>query len=300
MNKKFVKTLIWGIVVLIILIIGYSAYQNVFIEKSSNKDEISYDSNKKDESKKSMKSTQVKAIKNRNFTGNVIDNKNSVPVLMYHSIDYEKGNELRIPKDKFREQMQYLKDNGYTTITVSELYDFLKNNNPVPKKSVVITFDDGYEDNYINAYPVLKEFGFKATIFVVTSTVDKDSNCLTSSELKEMSKNGIDIESHTVNHDKLSQLSYEMQLNTLKESKIFLENVLGKKIYYIAYPYGDWNDNTVKAVESCGYKLAFTTESGWANKDQGIYKLHRVYISNNHDMKEFQRRLTDSSYYEDN
>lgn len=192
--------------------------------------------------------------------------------------------------------MQYLKDNKYTTLSLDEFYNFLVNNNPVPNKSVIITFDDGYKDNYKNAFPILKEFSFKATIFVITSTIDKEKDFLTSNELKEMSSCNIGIESHTVNHDNLNSLDYDAQIKTLKDSKEFLEKILGKEVKYIAYPYGKWNENTLKAVKSAGYNMAFTTIGGWSNKDQGLYTLNRVYVSNNHNMDEFKRRLTNSHY----
>lgn len=227
---------------------------------------------------------------------NPIYNDSSIPVLMYHSIMYEKDNELRIPKETFREQMKYLKDNGYTTLTLDELYDFLHNNKPVPKKSVVVTFDDGYADNYTNAYPVLKEFGQKATIFMITSVVDKDSSYLTSSQLRELDANGIDIEGHTVNHDELIKLSYDMQLKTLKDSKGFLESCLNKRVKYMAYPFGKYNDSTIKAADEAGYQMVFTTVGGWANKDNGIMKLNRVYISSKASMSDFIYRLTHENY----
>lgn len=257
-----------------------------------------YKSNIKYENENSIEKVKANKItKDRQFAGDIIYNTSYVPVLMYHSIDYEKGNELRVPKELFKKHMQYLKDNGYTTITINELYKFINDNKPIPRKSVVITFDDGYKDNYINAYPILKEFGFKATIFVITSNIDKDKRCLNSDEIKEMSKNGIDIESHTVNHDKLNELSYNKQLQTLKNSKGFLEGILNKKVEYIAYPYGLYNVDTLNAVKTAGYKLAFVTKSGWCIKNQGIYTLHRVYISANHTVNEFKRRLTNPEYY---
>lgn len=113
-------------------------------------------------------------------------------------------------------------DNEYTTITLDDLYNYFNNNKPIPKKSVVLTFDDGYADNYTNMYPIMNEFGFSATVFIITNTVDKDSNYLTSTQLKEMNANGIDIESHTAYHDLLGTMSYEKQLDSLKDSKLFL------------------------------------------------------------------------------
>ncbi|BAH08386.1 polysaccharide deacetylase family protein [Clostridium kluyveri] len=253
-------------------------------------------SNQIESHKEKQYTNQVVDKDNQSIEGNLIYNSQSIPVLYYHSIDYEKGNELRIPKEKFRQQMQYLKDNKYTTLSLDEFYNFLVNNNPVPNKSVIITFDDGYKDNYENAFPILKEFGFRATIFVITSTIDKEKDFLTSNELKEMSSCNIGIESHTVNHDNLNSLDYDAQIKTLKDSKEFLERILGKEVKYIAYPYGKWNENTLKAVKSAGYNMAFTTIGGWSNKDQGLYTLNRVYVSNNHNMDEFKRRLTNSHY----
>lgn len=108
-----------------------------------------------------------------------------------------------MPPQQFKTQMKYIKDNGYTTLTPKQLYNFFVENKPIPKKSVVITFDDGYLDNYKYAYPILKEFNLKATIFVIASNIDKDNRCMTSKQLKELQNNGIDIESHTFNHEEL-------------------------------------------------------------------------------------------------
>ncbi|MBL4936255.1 polysaccharide deacetylase family protein [Clostridium sp. YIM B02515] len=218
-----------------------------------------------------------------------IGKSKNIPILMYHSIDYEKGNELRIPKDKFREQMKYLKDNGYTPLSLDELYSHMVNGTSVPEKPIVITLDDGYSDNYTNAYPVLREFGFKATVFVITNTVEGGGSYLNAEQIKEMDKNGIDMESHTVSHPRLNELSYDKQMSEMKESKEYLEKLLNKDINYIAYPYGNFNENTLKAVEEIGYKMAVSTKSGLAAKSDGIYKLHRIYISNNYDMEKFKR-----------
>lgn len=224
--------------------------------------------------------------------------KNSeIPVLMYHSIAKEKGNGLRVPKEIFREQMQYLKDNNYITLTLDELYSRLESGKKIRDNSVVITFDDGYEDNYKEAYPILKEYGFNATIFVITSFIDKGDIFLKSSELKEMDKNGIDIESHTENHDKLPLLSYKEQMKTMSNSKEYLEDMLSKKVYYIAYPFGQHNKNTLKAAKNAGYKMALTTEGRWAGKKNGIYTLKRIYVNSIFDMDVFKERLA-NPYFE--
>lgn len=205
-------------------------------------------------------------------------NNEGVCILMYHSIGYEKNNRLRIPQQQFKEQMKYIKDNGYTTLTIQQLYNFFVENKPIPKKSVVITFDDGYLDNYEYAYPILKEFSLKATIFVTPNTIDKSNGYMTSKQLKELQGNGIDIESHTFNHEELNNLSYEKQLKTLKESKEVLEKILDKKVNYIAYPFGKYNEDTIKAMKNAGYTMGFTTGGKIARKDDGIYTLHRIGV----------------------
>lgn len=255
------------------------------LEEEAKKEELK---NKQEQ----LKLEKIKALKDdpkQQMAVKGIGKSKNIPILMYHSIDYEKGNELRIPKDKFREQMKYLKDNGYTPLSLDELYSHMVNGTAVPDKTIVITLDDGYSDNYTNAYPVLREFGFKATVFIITNTVEGGGSYLNAEQIKEMDKNGIDMESHTVSHPRLNELSYDKQMSEMKESKEYLEKLLNKDINYIAYPYGNFNENTLKAVEEIGYKMAVSTKSGLAAKSDGIYKLHRIYISNNYDMEKFKR-----------
>lgn len=224
-----------------------------------------------------------------------------IPVLMYHYIedytDKDEYKELKVSKEKFQQQLQYLKDNGYTTLTLNDIYDFIINHKCMPEKSVALTFDDGYNDNYTNAFPLIKEYGDKGTVFVVTDWVDKaDLPYISSEHLKEMDANGMDIESHTVNHDHLPTLTYDKQLQTLKDSKAYLENLLNKKVSYIAYPFGEENENTLKAAKASGYNMAFLSDGKWSDENQGIYTLARVYISSLFDIKEFENRITNPDY----
>lgn len=223
-------------------------------------------------------------------------NLHGIPVLYYHSIAYEKGNPIRMPKDQFEAEMKYIKDNGYTTITLDELYDYFQNSIMVPDKSIVLAFDDGYEDNYTTSFPILKKYGFKATIFVITSTIDKDPSYLTSEQMKEMEAYGFKMESHTVTHRDLDSLSYDEQYKELSESKAALEKLLKRPINYAAYPSGKNNAATVKAAKAAGYTLAFTTAGRWSDKSDGMLTLDRVYISTFYSMQIFIDRLTNPNY----
>ncbi|MBU3091212.1 polysaccharide deacetylase family protein [Clostridium sp. CF011] len=223
----------------------------------------------------------------------------SVPVLMYHSITSGKSDSNSLPIETFKEQMKYLKDNGYQTITLTDLYKYFMNQKPLPEKSVVLTFDDGYENNYTAMFPVLKEYNFKAAIFVITSHIDKDHEFMTSKQLLEMDKYGVDIESHTVNHDKLKSLSKDKQLATLIQSKKDLEKILKKEINFFAYPGGAYNKSAIEAVNEAGYKMAFTIDgksSSWSSKNDGLLSLHRVDVSSFQDLNAFKTGISNADY----
>ena len=220
----------------------------------------------------------------------------SIPVLEYHSITYQKGNPICIPLKKFKEQMKYLKDNGYYTLSLTNLYGYLMNNTPIPKKSVVLTFDDGYENNYTAMFSVLKKYNFRATIFVITGNIDKYHKFLKSEQLLEMDKAGIDIESHTVHHDNLAMLSKNKQLKTLIKSKKYLEKTLNKSIYFFAYPFGGYNKRAIEALNEAGYKMAFTTVDGWSSKQNGILSLHRVWVSPFDSTSVFENKISNPKY----
>lgn len=301
--RTFKLRIVWIIVIILVLLCGIVTYNIVTNKRNNNSSANNKQENSNKVAEIDIKKDEPKNNKLREFKGeNLIHNDKQIPVLMYHSIaDNSKvtdnvSKSIILPPEVFKQQMQYLKDNGYTTLTLDELYNFLKNDKPVPEKSVVLTFDDAYEDNYTNAYPILKEFGFRATIFVITGGTDKIGAYLTSAQLKEMDANGIDIQSHTVNHEELDKLSLEKQQETLVQSKQFLEKLLDKKVDYIAYPSGKYNNFTEQAAKNAGYTMAFTINNGWANKDTNILFLNRVFVNALKGFDQFKERLTNPNY----
>ena len=220
----------------------------------------------------------------------LINDNRGVPVLYYHSIDPSESNEVILSPQKLKAQLQYIKDSGYTTLTMTELNDYISKHTPIPEKSIVITFDDGYKDNYTNAFPILKELDMKATIFVITSVID-DGYYLSKNEIKELSDYGIDIQSHTVKHLHLNTLSYEEQLQELKSSKETLEAITNKPVISVAYPFGDHNENTLKAAKASGYNLGFLTDKGLAKPTSQSISLNRIYVSSAYSMDTFKERL---------
>ena len=144
--------------------------------------------------------------------------------------------------------------------------------------------------------PILKKYGFRATIFVITAFIDKRPGYLTSVQLKKLQAYGMDIESHTVNHKPLKELPKAQQLQELTESKAFLEKLLNKKINYIAYPDGSYNKDTIECAKEAGYTMAFTTDGRWSMKKNGLLTLDRDYISSKYDMSIFKDRITNPNY----
>lgn len=168
----------------------------------------------------------------------------SVPVLMYHAVaDDPWGWEgLFMTPEGMRSHLQWLLDNGYDPIFFSDLAHIDDYDLPV-----ILTFDDGYNDNYTQLLPILQEFGAKATVFVIAHNVDYNPNFMTSEQVKALSDSGlVDIQSHTVNHMELASLSEEQQRSELRDSQLMLARITGKVPYVVSYPAGKYNDATLK------------------------------------------------------
>ncbi|MCY6959512.1 polysaccharide deacetylase family protein [Clostridium brassicae] len=198
-----------------------------------------------------------------------------IPVLMYHSINVKSRNNLIITPQEFDKQIKWLKDNGFTPLFLDEIYSMITTGKNIPFKSVALTFDDGYVDNYTEAYPILKKYKFKATIFLISDTIGQPY-ALKENQIREMYDNNIDFQSHTASHYELSGLSYQKQLNELIRSKEAISKLLNKNVDFICYPSGKYNADTIKACKSAGYKMGFTTKPGYAKQSDGLYTLTRV------------------------
>lgn len=205
------------------------------------------------------------------------ENDVKVLVLNYHMVN-SMFISLAVEPSDFDWQMKYLVDHGYHSITPDELYDFLAGRGTLPDRPVLITFDDGYEDNYTNAYPILKKYNLKATIFIVTGFVSKRKGYLTWDQLREMEKNGITAQSHTVTHAPLPDLPDDRIREELVESKRQAEEELGHPIEFIAYPTGVHDLHIVGIAKEAGYKGGFTVKYGNVDRESNIYALERVPI----------------------
>ncbi|RMD88552.1 MAG: polysaccharide deacetylase family protein [Calditrichaeota bacterium] len=227
------------------------------------------------------------------------DNSIKVPILTYHHVidpkhpaDAEIGHSpFTVTKIQFHKQMSYLAQNGYRVLSLAQLlslhYKKLTQNNNF-NKSVVITFDDGWENNFRNAFPILRLFGFTATFFVISGKINT-KYFMNWEQLLEMHKNNMHIESHTHTHNPLELLSSAELEWEFIHSKEILEKHLGKAIQYISYPHGSYNDHTITAAIKTHYRACTTSDFGYVTIKSNPYKLPRVMLRRTHKLTKFAK-----------
>lgn len=237
--------------------------------------------------------------------------KTGIPTLMYHKIgDYPEGSRLQklwVTADDFRKQLAYLKRHGYTSMTFSELRD-AELGGTMPAKPVLITFDDGYANNYESAFPLLKESGMKGNIFLVYETMDRHNawhdpatepwlRMLTWAQIGEMQASGlVEFGSHTMKHRNLSEITLDDARWELEESKKRLEEKLGREMVGFAYPYGAgaYKPEVRRLARAAGYRYDFGIKQGisplpWA-PDSGPLK--RLLIRGDDTLWDFHINMT--------
>ncbi|MBI4089642.1 MAG: polysaccharide deacetylase family protein [Candidatus Levybacteria bacterium] len=207
----------------------------------------------------------------------------AVPILIYHYIEYVKDEKDTIRKSLntnpylFTNQVETLRNAGYTFITASDLIDILEGKIRPPKKPVLLTFDDGYQDFYTDAFPILRRYNVKAVVYVVSGFLDM-SNYLSTLQLKEIAKSGlVEIGAHTVHHLALKGLNSELAKSEIEESKKTLERLIDTPVVSFAYPDGSFDKTIEKLIQEAGYRSATTTLHGLeVNMDNrfALYRLH--------------------------
>lgn len=195
-------------------------------------------------------------------TDKPILNKKQVPVLCYHQVrswkrtDSKNARPFIVPPETFKAHMKMLHDSGYHTISPDQLNDYLTRGKALPGKPVLLTFDDGTLAQYTEALPVLEKYGFTATFFIMTVTLNKP-DYLSRSQVKELSDKGNEIGCHTWDHHKVTQYTskdWDMQLT---EPTHDLQLITGKKVNYFAYPFGIWNKAAIEKLKELDYKASF-------------------------------------------
>ncbi len=188
-----------------------------------------------------------------------------VPILTYHNLGEQAKGRLVLAAASFREQMRYLKTNGYRVVSLAEFIEFSRLNRQLPQRAVVLTFDDGYRAFKDHAYPVLKELGFTATLFIYTDWVGAGRGALSWADLRELAAAGMDIQAHSKTHADLrraqgeteAQYARRMQAELEQPQDLFNRN-LGRRSQILAYPYGRWEEGLLPKVKEYGYIAAFS------------------------------------------
>ena len=203
--------------------------------------------------------------------------KRHIPVLVYHRVGYTTDN-FTVTPERFATDLQTLQLWGYSTISLEQLQKFLDEPDfELPDKPILITFDDGYKDNFDNAYPVLKQHGMVATFFIITDMLWSVER-LNPQHIVEMAQGGMSFGSHTVSHKRLGDLTTEEIQDELVNSKATLESVLGKAVNGIAYPQGSYNDNVIAIAQNVGYVTGFTVREGFCSNNSPNLELRRIPI----------------------
>ena len=202
-----------------------------------------------------------------------------VSIMMYHSVSLSDAGPLNsVTPQAFENQMAFLKKNHYRVISLNDLIEGKRRNKKFSHKTVVITFDDGYQDNFKYAYPVLRKYNFPATIFLISDLVGVAPQVLTWPQIKEMNENGINFGSHTRHHAYLPDISQEQLKDEIVNSKRIIEEHLGKSVYSFSYPIGGFSEKIKSVVARAGYLAAVTTNRGSDRYDVDPYELNRVRI----------------------
>lgn len=226
---------------------------------------------------KTLKANSLETTQNEN---NAPLDKLRIPIFMYHHIDYfnDSTEHERIltyigtTSEKLRKQLDLLQKLGYETIVFKDVDE-----GNIPKKPIILTFDDSYDDFYTKAYPELLKRKMKAITYVITDKLNS-TGYLTTDQLREMRNNGIEIASHTLSHPDLKTLTDEELKKEISDSKTFLEKLLNEKVLSFAYPFGKYNLRIRKVVEDAGYKYATTVNPGNASfKEPLDLQRYKVY-----------------------
>ena len=215
----------------------------------------------------------------------------SIPVLMYHRITDKEAptssHGIWLTAEQFNAQLQSLRTRGFDTITFRDYDQFLQGQGRLPRRPIILTFDDGYEDNYTVAFPLLRNFDYRAVIFAVThkkrrtnfwDTGEPTASLLTSEQMRELNHSGIEIGSHTITHPRLPQTPVDVVRQELSESRDSLQQILGSEVISFAYPYGALQPAVKSLVEEAGYKFAVAADSGPLAFYQDFLEIRRTQV----------------------
>lgn len=237
-------------------------------------------------------------LKPWNLTGVEATGYQLVPILCYHNLGPQAKGRLLLGASQFEQQMRYLKAEGYRVISLGDFIEWVQGRRQLPKRAVVLTFDDGYRAFREFAYPLLKELGFTATLFVYTDYVGAGRNALGWDDLKALVAEGFDVQAHSKTHGDLrraagesdAQFTRRMQLELSEPLKLFQRH-LGRPSERLAYPYGRADDDVVAKAKEYGYVAAFTVRRQGSPAFVHPLRVNRSQIYSEMSMEDFAKNL---------
>ena len=224
----------------------------------------------------------------------LVDAVNRITVLMYHRIgeacnDWERR--YSVSPERFAEHMGALQRRGMQPCPIEDFVSWLEGGGTLREGSFVLTFDDGYLGIYEHAFPRLSQMGWPATVFLVSDLIGKEDTwtghenpsgktypLLGRSEIEAMVRGGFSFHSHSRSHPDLRQLAKSRLMEELVGARRDLENLLGRPVPYLAYPYGRYDENVVDVVKACGYTAAFSVQPGFNRRDVDPYRIRRLDV----------------------
>lgn len=236
-----------------------------------------------------------------------------VTVLMYHMISdpiTKRDRRFCCPPKRFRSHLDYLKRSGLAVVGLERVHQHLCGNE-LDSDAVAITFDDGYLDNYENAFPLLREFGYPATIFLVAGTMGKTNQWMENRGFAErpmmnwdaaveIANAGIELGAHTITHPHLTELRIEEAREEIRGSATLIARHTGSNVNQFAYPYGEYNTSVRDVVEGAGYRLACSTRSGFNIVGADAFEIRRLEVMGSDDARALKRKIAfgthDGSY----
>lgn len=223
-----------------------------------------------------------------------------VPILMYHYISPlppdadEIRTGLTVHPERFREHLQYLQNKNYTSVSLYEVSQALQVGAPLPQNPIVLTFDDGYIDHFTHAKPILEEYGFTGTFFIITALADENNiNYMSWQQIQNLSANGMEIAAHTKTHPDLRYQDLEALTYEIVGSYQSIEAHTQAKNIVFAYPGGKYNLNTLKFMKTVPIPIAVTTENGQTHTSTNILEIARIRMTNETSIYGLDRALND-------
>jgi len=221
-----------------------------------------------------------------------------VPILMYHYISVPPPDadlyrrDLSLAPATFEQQLRYLADNGYTTVTLKDLVYHLALGYPMPERPVILTFDDGYRDNFTHAYRLLRRFNSVGTFFLITSVVDENHpDYLTWGQVRVMHQGGMEFGSHSYSHPELRGQSVDYLVWQIVGSQEAIAERIQEPVRFFSYPAGSYDQQVIDVLRSAGFWAAVTTEQGDWHASGNLYELKRIRMRGDDTLEQFALKL---------